>query len=397
MSPGFSVLIISNGHGKDLMGSVLARELQRVCPKAQVSAFPVVGWGNHYRNSGIPVVGVQKAMPSGGWIRQSLAAFWQDVQAGLLILTWRQIRALKSLRFTTDLVIPLGDIYPLFLSYRYVKRPIVFLPTAKSEYISGHLSIEKKRMRQYCKLVFPRDELTAERLRQDGVPAVYLGNLIMDSLVFSSKGFPLPEGPVVGILPGSRDEAYRNMGELASAALSLHRRVPEARFLVAVASELRLAGFEEILRTQRWYQMDLSGLEEDFGIVGGFYKEGCELYFVTGRFGDVLQASRVCLGMAGTANEQAVGLGKPVIAFAGDGPQFTARFLQAQKRLLGEALITVERNPEAVARAAQRILEDEQLYHKLSVAGRVRMGGPGAAQRMSKKICELARELKLLH
>ena len=40
--------------------------------------------------------------------------------------------------------------------------------------------------------------------------------------------------------------------------------------------------------------------------------------------------------MAGTAAEQAIGLGKPVIQIEGKGPQFTKSFADAQRRLLGK-------------------------------------------------------------
>ena len=40
--------------------------------------------------------------------------------------------------------------------------------------------------------------------------------------------------------------------------------------------------------------------------------------------------------MAGTAAEQAIGLGKPVIQIEGKGPQFTKTFAEAQRRLLGK-------------------------------------------------------------
>ena len=40
--------------------------------------------------------------------------------------------------------------------------------------------------------------------------------------------------------------------------------------------------------------------------------------------------------MAGTAAEQAIGLGKPAIQIEGKGPQFTKSFAEAQRRLLGK-------------------------------------------------------------
>ena len=53
-------------------------------------------------------------------------------------------------------------------------------------------------------------------------------------------------------------------------------------------------------------------------------------------FDKILLKSRCCISMAGTAAEQAIGLGKPVIQIEGKGPQFTKTFAEAQRRLLGK-------------------------------------------------------------
>jgi len=53
-------------------------------------------------------------------------------------------------------------------------------------------------------------------------------------------------------------------------------------------------------------------------------------------FDKILLKSSCCISMAGTAAEQAIGLGKPVIQIEGKGPQFTKSFAEAQRRLLGE-------------------------------------------------------------
>ena len=55
-------------------------------------------------------------------------------------------------------------------------------------------------------------------------------------------------------------------------------------------------------------------------------------------FADILQQSSLVIGMTGTAVEQAVGLGKPVITVPGNGPAFTYRFAEAQHRLLGNSV-----------------------------------------------------------
>ena len=53
-----------------------------------------------------------------------------------------------------------------------------------------------------------------------------------------------------------------------------------------------------------------------------------------GRFAAVIQQCDLLLSMTGTAAEQCVGLGKPVLQLEGRGPQFTAGFADAQRRIV---------------------------------------------------------------
>jgi uncharacterized protein (TIGR03492 family) len=95
--------------------------------------------------------------------------------------------------------------------------------------------------------------------------------------------------------------------------------------------------------------------------------------------------------MAGTANEQAAGLGKPIVTCPGFGPQFTERFVRGQIRLLGGAVVAVKQDPTALALEAKAILLDEQRYKQMAAQGKARMGEPGAASRMVEIIARLAR------
>ena len=88
------------------------------------------------------------------------------------------------------------------------------------------------------------------------------------------------------------------------------------------------------------------------------------------------------VGLAGTANEQAAGLGKPVVTFPGRGPQFTAEFARMQKRLLGEAVALTEREPALVATELYSVLTDDKRRAAVVRAGRERMGTPGGAERL---------------
>jgi len=55
---------------------------------------------------------------------------------------------------------------------------------------------------------------------------------------------------------------------------------------------------------------------------------GIRIKIVQGKFGDVLSSSKVIIGLSGMGNEQAVGLGKPVVSFPTPGPP-GSRFRQA--------------------------------------------------------------------
>lgn len=478
------VLFISNGHGEDLLAGVLARALHTQRRELDIWAFPVVGEGKAYREFPVIIKGVQKEMPSGGWIRQSWQALIEDVKAGFLQLTWQQFGALKRLSPDVDLVIPVGDIYPLFLAFWFVRRPIVFVPTAKSEYIHGHFAVEKLLMRRYCRLVLPRDEVTAAGLRQAGVSARYLGNLMMDAIPPVHPGpdirallqadcleessvcptGPVPdhenesrrslvlsgrldgklavsesgEGPerlssrpgndpdrkphlpeesqdqvIIGILPGSRQEAYKNMSLISRSLDLIAARRGNISFAVALAGNLSLPAAAEVFRREGWQPGKEGSCHHEFSTCAGqlpssrttssgagnrtkdeilLHKNGCKLLLARGRFGDILRASKVIIGMAGTANEQAAGLGRPVVAFPGPGPQFTAGFLKAQKRLLGKALAATD-GPEAAAREVLAILADFHRYEDMAAAGRRRMGEPGAASRMAEAILRVLDEV----
>ena len=81
------------------------------------------------------------------------------------------------------------------------------------------------------------------------------------------------------------------------------------------------------------------------------------------------------LGLAGTANQQAAGLGKPIISVDEKGKR-------VQKKLLGGAEILVPYDPEALKEALYKVLKDKRLYERMSREGRKRMGRRGALERL---------------
>lgn len=405
-----SILFLSNGHGEDLIAARIAAALRALIPSARLQTYPLVGYGDVYRREGFDVVGIQQAMPTGGFILKGAGNLWKDLQAGLLGLTRRQIADIKARRDGLQGVVAVGDVYPLFLAGRFLQLPLVFVATAKSEYIRGHFGWEYALMRRYARLVYARDPLTAEAMRRRGVNAEFVGNVMMDALPQTGADFGLEPGTrVVGLLPGSRQDAYDNavdllrvveaLGEKASAPADSpqadrpsteHGRASKVRFsfLLSVAPSLELKTLAEAAAPHGW---QASGAACRAGVEAILRKEnpaekGLEVALVTDAFADLLRRADIVVGLAGTANEQAAGLGKPVVTFPGRGMQFTPKFARDQKRLLGDAVSLVSRDPQVVAAEVLKILADPALYARMSHVGKERMGEPGGALKMARGI-----------
>lgn len=119
------------------------------------------------------------------------------------------------------------------------------------------------------------------------------------------------------------------------------------------------------------------------------HPSGAQALVIKGAFADVLHGAHLAVGMAGTANEQAVGLGLPLVTLAGQGNQGEA-YLRMKSVFFGEAAVAVPRSPEAVAEAALAILRDPPRAARMAAAGRERMGAPGASERIAETILALA-------
>jgi uncharacterized protein (TIGR03492 family) len=361
------VLIVSNGYGEDAMGAVLGRALRK--HGAEVLAYPLVGLGHAYQGEGIPVLDPRRTLPTAGFgFRTGWREAWEDLRAGWVSLTLVQRRTLQRQRGACDEVVAVGDLFCLWMAAATGIRP-VYLPTAKSEYTEPHEPWELLLIRRWARHSFPRDPLTAERYRKAGLAAAYVGNLMMDCLEFGKEAFGYaPDEPVVLLLPGSRRDAPANFRLLLQTAARVAAVHPEVRWLCALSptvdptSLARAAGAELLEGQMAW---------------GGLRVR------ITRSFTDAANQATVVLGMSGTANEQAAGLGKPVVALPGPGPQFTRKFLALQARLLGEALVPAE-GPEEAARAVLRLLANPEERARRGEAGRARMGPPGGADRLAR-------------
>jgi uncharacterized protein (TIGR03492 family) len=400
MPRNVEILCISNGHGEDQIAARVCLELQKLGLSAL--ALPLVGVGHAYRNPQIPIIeSATQVMPSGGFVRMDSKHLMRDVKSGLLSLTWTQLQvAWKWSRSKKQkrLVLAVGDLVPLLFAWLpslFGGCDFVFVATAKSEYFwrdrksplydvkkpwggSNFFPWERWLMSsRRCKAVFVRDQLTADLLnKQFRLSVSYLGNPMMDGL--DPKGLDLGVGTdewAVAILPGSRaPEAYENWSGLLVCAQILARAIPHTvNFLVAIAPDLDIDILTQSLTQKGWVRVD----EVTFKV------QNAKLKLVTNGFNDCLHQAHLGLAMAGTATEQMVGLGKPVITIAGNGPQFTRQFAEDQARLLGYSISLVDK-PSQIADVVAKILQDPD-YFQLSVSnGEERMGVAGASERMAK-------------
>ncbi len=434
------ILCLSNGHGEDAIALRILRQLQQHPNSPDLAALPLVGDGRAYQQlPEVEIVGPVKPMPSGGFVYMDGRQLWGDISSGLVGLTWKQYQAVRQWAKQGDAVLAVGDIVPLVLA-RLSGLPYAFVGTAKSEYYlrdeagvlprrtwferleswagSVYLPWERALMRnKRCRAVFPRDSLTAETLQQFSIPALDLGNPMMDDLEVDSSApiFYDPDSElketqrslVVTLLPGSRaPESYANWQQIlwgvASVVETFDNRTPV--ILAAIAPGLKIEHFSQELENYGWHRQ--SSLAEEIGhntrkseideaiaslqASGAltFTQKKARLLLTQTGFVECLRYGDVAIAMAGTATEQFVGLGKPAVALPGKGPQFTPAFAEAQSRLLGPS-VTVVKRPDKVAEVIQQLLRDPDLLQLIGENGQRRMGEPGASRRIATHLIDL--------
>ncbi|MDX2256592.1 MAG: lipid-A-disaccharide synthase-related protein [Pseudanabaenaceae cyanobacterium bins.39] len=395
------ILCISNGHGEDIIAARICLELQKL--GFSPMALPLVGVGNAYKQADIPIANqYTQAMPSGGFVRMDSRQLARDMKSGLVGLTRRQLGFVwqwsRDHRKSQKLVLAVGDIVPLLFAWlpsQFGGSDFAFVATAKSEYywrdrqnelihvkkpFGGSIFFpwERSLMKSHrCKAVFVRDLLTSEYLNQKfKLPAIYLGNSMMDGLEPQGIDFGIGEDDwVVAVLMGSRSpEAYENWITLMPCAQLLARNIPhQVHFLVAIAPSLDMEKIVQSMLQKGWQRID----EYTFKV------QNARIILTQNGFNDCLHQCHFGLAMAGTATEQLVGLGKPVITLAGNGPQFTRRFAEEQADLLGCSVNLIDK-PAQVVEVLNQMLKDPDYFQEVGRNARERMGQSGASQNIAK-------------
>ncbi len=417
------LLCLSNGHGEDAVAVRILRELQQFPDAPEIAALPLVGEGRAYRElENVPIIGSVKQMPSGGFVYMDGRQLWRDVRSGLIGLTRAQDKAVRRWAKDGGTILAVGDVVPLLFAWRS-GADYAFVGTAKSEYYlrddvgwlrrrtfaerlekwSGSVYLPWERClmgNKRCQAVFPRDSLTSEILQKYSIPAFDLGNPMMDDLQEdpSKAKFYDPDAEqrevqrplTVVLLPGSRaPEAFNNWQVIVSAVASLREALADRDilFLGAIAPGVDLEPLRHELEVYGWHAREGDRVPVSDPDALRFVQSNATFILTQHAFRDCLLKADFAIAMAGTATEQFVGLGKPAIAFPGQGPQYTPTFAEAQQRLLGSSLILLPR-PDRVVEIAQQLLRDPDWLQAISENGRRRMGYPGASRRIATCLME---------
>ena len=394
------VLLLSNGHGEDLSGALVAAELmQRGIP---VEALPLVGHGSPYRQRGVPVLGRTRSCSTGGLGYTSLGGRLSELLEGQMGHVLSGLLLLRRRRHHYRLVVAVGDVLAVLGSWLSGLPSAVYLVAYSSHY-EGRLRLPWPcgwlLNQASIKAIWSRDCLTANDLSQQlNRAVVFLGNPFLDVVsAGTSESLPLP-ALQLALVPGSRlPEAARNLALMLRVLALLPEewaRSQPLRLRAALVAELDSSCVAKLAGPLGWR------LEASDRLVRG----PLVVELGWGQFGEILASAQLVLCMAGTAAEQAVGLGKPVLQLVGGGPQFTAGFAEAQRRLLGPGVHCApgssgsDATLRATAQLAQELLEQQgdprqgpALRQSLAAIGLKRIGAPGGSQALAAAIMAMLR------
>jgi len=390
------LLFISNGYGEDIIGAHIAQKIHVMYPHLPVAAFPTVGHGDFYDRVGIKLAGRGAELPSEGFVR-SLKEFFRDVKNGFLSKTLRMGLSLGNVSKGFDFFIIVGDPYLLFftsLFTRIKKDKKIFVGVQQSEWYGSrkafkqhYSAIERLWLRCFAGLIYVRDYKTMEFLRGKGLSSVRCsGNPMMDCFNIHARPV-LPVGRrIIGILPGSKQEAYENLTLVFDIITALSVRGQEFTYAIALSPQLDQVKAQHMFGLLPQGTGDLN--EEELYTKYRHEKTGNRIIISQKAFGDIINESVAVIGFSGTGNEQAAGLGKPVFASWGSGPQITKKFMKAQKKLLGPSLFLYPPDPEVIAHGIIETLGNKALLKNAAENGRIRMRGRGSIEIMAREIYE---------
>ncbi len=369
------LLIISNGHGEDDVGALLASKLhEELEDKILVRSLPLVGEGAAYSKRNIEIVASFPSLPSEGLTKYGIMNFLRDLKAGLIGQIREQVSLLRGIKEKVWLPLCVGDVFLAYLVFLGLKRKVFLLLVGRTVRTRPFSIIEKAILKKCAQLVWTKDKETCQVLSGFLPHAVYVGDPIMDlggnvsqrcgSLWQRENDFR------VILLPGSRNLQLEKLSVLLEAVFLVSQEIPVEWVLVKAPGQ----SLEELVSfVPDWY------CDGDC-----FWKGGLSVRIFCGPLASVVEGADLAVGFGGTANQICAGLGIPVLAVGG-------KEKKSQKKILGEAVKVVPPEVTAIKKELSSLLSDSKERVKMSRAGRERMGPPGALDCVVDQIKEFMR------
>ncbi|MDR1453873.1 MAG: lipid-A-disaccharide synthase-related protein [Candidatus Margulisbacteria bacterium] len=388
-----SILVISNGRGEDSIAVTLLENLKKILREEELSendlqivALPLVGEGLLYKNAGYPTAAAWKNLPSHGFF--SVFGLLRDLRRGLLD-NWRgQISIIEREAQTADLILTIGDIWPVLLASLYGHRKkIVHMATAISVYLRHYTLAEIWLFKKYVSCVICRDLPTCAELQKFNVNAFYAGNPMLDDPMLRSTNTNLgldKKRRRIVLIPSSREDAYGNILRMLNVVKHFATK-NSFQFVISLAPNLTLERLRAALGKSDWAMLDLRHKKTPIA-AELLHKDSTQVYVVHGYFRECLDEASLAIGMTGTGNEQIAGLGLPLILLKGKSPAASRGRLQHYKKLLDGAVFAPRGSDERIARAASELLSSSKRLQSMADAGRARLGDAGGSYFITRKI-----------
>ena len=352
-----SLLFISNGFAEDMVAAALVKELQKTNPPLKICALPIVGDGVPYQKLGVQLIGPHWELPSQGITYGKEFDVWKEIRGGAIHLYLGKMLALLLKRKKFDLVVGVGDFLSSVIAGVFVKKPLVYSWVTASHFDG----MAKHFLKKYSVMIFSRWRKW-EHLPEFNVE--FVGNPNLDTFEISGDDFGIDKSvKTIGVFPGSRAPAYNNLPRLFK-ILELIQKKTRVNVVFGVSPKL-----------------DLESMRARSKALGS--------YVFTKKFGDALNVSDLVIALGGCVNEQAAGLGKPVVTFWGGGHTREEEWVKDHARhFLEGAALVLPPDADLIANNILSLLSDPAKMKKLGERGIELNGGRGGTQIMAQRIIE---------
>ncbi len=333
-----------------------------------VEAYPLIGFGNSYKNI-CPIVGPRLHIPSEG--HRKAGSIAKDIKGGMIAGTYKTIRFLRSIKNKYDKIIAVGDSVTPILSVLAGTKIDIYLDVYKNSYAHQYRAIERWAIKKTCNKVYCRDDILAASLRQTGVNAISKGNIMLDLVPFGQydiKSYRRNRYAVV-LLPGSRQTAAQNL-KLQIDAIKKIRKTLSFDVFVAVADGVSPDELANVT-SMKYHQAKMNNKSD----IGHLSDGELVLNLSRNVAGDLIEEADLILSQAGTLTIQALGMGKPVVCFIEEHDR--KKRIVDEKTLSGDSKIIVSQNADELSEVIGNLLQNKNERDRMGQIGKSRIGSTG--------------------